>query len=249
MPDEWSCHCPLSFCIFFFFFWWYKPGTRTPSLPNFSIAEDKCSYHSFSTVTEKYSYFSYPWRAMKGGAGKRKRLGLLIFYFLICGGISCFLRALFWLISLKARKREKTLIFTRYTHSQIFPFVCVEASPGVTGVGNFCSAYLRLPWGYLATTNGSFSSAGYNLAFLAEQGPGTAELAPFIKPWQFYSFKPIHLRKERLRAPLQRCDALLSVTVPAALTFLTAGEEKISGEALMLAICMWSLGQWVGLQL
>lgn len=135
----------------------------------------------FHSYWEVQLLLSYTWRAMKGGAGKRKRLGLLIFYFLICGGISCSLRALFWLISLKARKREKTLMFTRYTHSQIFPFVCVEASPGVTGVGNFCSASLRLPWGYLVTTNWSFSSAGCSLAFLAEQGPGTAELAPFIK--------------------------------------------------------------------
>lgn len=145
-------------------------------------------------------------------------------------------------------KRENTNIYQIHSLPDFSICMC-RSITGVTGVGNFCSAYLRLPWGYLATTNGSFSSAGYNLAFLVEQGPGTAELAPFIKPWQFYSFKPIHLRKERLRAPLQRCDALLSVTVPAALTFLTAGEEKISGEALMLAICMWSLGQWVGLQL
>lgn len=80
---------------------------------------------------------SYTWKAMKGVTEKRKRLGLLVLHFLICGGIFCSFRALFRLISLKVWKREKTLMFTRYNLSQILQFVCVETSPEFTGLGSF----------------------------------------------------------------------------------------------------------------
>lgn len=182
------------------FFWWYKPGTRTPSLPNFSIAEDKCSYHSFSTGVYFYSTATSQlhMKSHERCCWKKEEAWTSILYFLICGGISWSLRVLFRLISLKARKREKMLIFTRYTHSYILPSVCVEASPGVTGVGNFCSASIRFLWGYLATTNVGFSSAGCNLAFLAEQGTGTAELEPCSKSHGNFipSSLPLSERKE-----------------------------------------------------
>lgn len=158
------------------------------------------------TLLLQYSYFfSYtPWKVL---LEKGRGLDFWSSIFSFVEG-SLFLESLvFWKWG-----KEKTLIFTRYTHSQILWFVCVEASPGVTGVGNFCSASLRLLWGYLATTNRSFSSAGCNLAFLVEQGTGTGELTPFIKhPWSkkhvnFIPSSHSSQKGKRLRVPLQRCN-------------------------------------------
>lgn len=93
-------------------------------------------------------------------------------------------------------KRENANIYQ--IHSLPDSSICMCRSITRSGVGNFCSASLRFLWGYLATTNVGFSSAGCNLAFLAEQGTGTAELEPCSKSHGNFipSSLPLSERKE-----------------------------------------------------
>lgn len=143
---------------------------------------------------------------------------------------------------------------TRYTDSQILSFVC-----GVTGLGSFCSASVRYLQGHLATTNGSFSCAGCNLPLTAEQGTGTAELTPLIKPPCSKS------RGNTIPSSLPRSERTKGLP-----GFLWRGvtnwwvwhspswtgsverrgrKHKLRGEPLGAAVCTWSLqAWWVGLQ-